>query len=284
MLRSNIILLRFPFSIFLMPVYWFALSGVAGINYVNAVLIFIILHLIIYPSSNGYNSYMDRDEGSIGGIENPPPPTKQLFYITVAMDFLGILLSACIGWFFMAGIILYILASRAYSYRGIRLKQYPFIGYATVIIFQGGWVYAMVSSCAGNHFPYPSDFIGMIAASLLVGSFYPLTQIYQHAQDKADGVITISNVLGYRGTFFFSFLVFSTSLLMIGLYFQQHNMIERFLFFTFFFIPVLIYFTWWLYKVHKNIIFANYSNTMKMNIIASACTNAAFIYLFIIQH
>jgi 1,4-dihydroxy-2-naphthoate octaprenyltransferase len=37
---------------------------------------------------------------------------------------------------------------------------------------------------------------GMIAASLLIGGFYPLTQIYQHRQDKEDGVRTLSMLLG----------------------------------------------------------------------------------------
>ena len=70
MLRSSTIqLLRFHFSFFLMPLYWFALSQVATIQTRDAVFIFIILHLLVYPSSNGYNSYMDRDVGSIGGVK-----------------------------------------------------------------------------------------------------------------------------------------------------------------------------------------------------------------------
>jgi 1,4-dihydroxy-2-naphthoate octaprenyltransferase len=28
------------------------------------------LALLIYPASNAYNSYFDKDEGSIGGFEN----------------------------------------------------------------------------------------------------------------------------------------------------------------------------------------------------------------------
>ena len=69
--RSTIQLLRFHFSFFLMPVYWFALSQVVRPNAGRALLIFLILHLLIYPSSNGFNSYMDRDEGSIGGLKSP---------------------------------------------------------------------------------------------------------------------------------------------------------------------------------------------------------------------
>ena len=73
--KSTIQLLRFPFSFFLLPVYLFALSQVPSPHWGHALLIFFILHLLVYPASNGYNSYMDRDESSIGGIKQPLQPT-----------------------------------------------------------------------------------------------------------------------------------------------------------------------------------------------------------------
>src|SRR5579863_8479164 len=101
--RSTIQLLRFHFSFFLMPVYWFALSQLVYTNWPRATLIFIILHLLVYPASNGYNSYMDRDQTSIGGLKNPLQPTKQLFYVTVIMDVVALVLSAFISIYFLAG-------------------------------------------------------------------------------------------------------------------------------------------------------------------------------------
>lgn len=135
--RSTLQLLRFHFAFFLMPVYWFALSQVPERNWFRALLVFIVLHLLVYPASNGYNSYMDRDENSIGGIRNPLRPTRQLFFVSIAMDIAAVLLGLLVSIYFAAGVALYILASRAYSYRGIRLKKYPFAGYLTVVIFQG---------------------------------------------------------------------------------------------------------------------------------------------------
>ena len=147
MLRfSTIQLLRFHFSFFLMPVFWFALSQVTNINAQDTLLVFFILHVLVYPSSNGYNSYMDRDTGSIGGIEKPESPTRQLFIVSVCMDLSAVVLSLFISKYFFTGILLYILASRAYSYRGIRLKRYPFTGYITVIFFQGAVTYFLVKT------------------------------------------------------------------------------------------------------------------------------------------
>src|SRR5258708_37512609 len=111
---STLQLLRLHFSFFLMPVYWFALSQVADRDWGRALLIFIILHGLVYPASNGYNSYMDRDTGSIGGIKHPLQPTRQLFQLTLIMDGLALLLACLVSPWFATGLACYILASRAY--------------------------------------------------------------------------------------------------------------------------------------------------------------------------
>ena len=142
--RSTIQLLRFHFSWFLMPVYWFALSFVENINVSRAILVFVILHLLVYPSSNGYNSFMDRDTDSVGGLKSPLQPTNQLFFVSVVMDFIAIALSFFISGLFTSCVLIYIICSRLYSYRGVRLKQYPLPGYFTVIINQGSLTFFMV--------------------------------------------------------------------------------------------------------------------------------------------
>ncbi len=281
--KSTIQLLRFHFSIFLMPVYWFALTQLVNINWLNAALIFFILHLLVYPSSNGYNSYMDRDTSPIGGLANPLQPTKQLFYTTVVMDVAAVILSVFISSWFAAGILLYIIGSRLYSYRGVRLKQYPVIGYLTVITLQGGLVFWMVYHGSSVLLKTNMPVAGMLAASLLIGGFYPLTQIYQHKQDKADGVTTISSLLGYRKTFVFCATVYSVAMLFVGYTFFSSLMIKEFFILLIFFLPILVYFFWWAAKVWRSESFADFKHTMQMNVLASVCTNAAFITILIMN-
>jgi 1,4-dihydroxy-2-naphthoate polyprenyltransferase len=279
--KSTIQLLRFHFSFFLMPVYWFALSQADTINTGNAVLVFVILHLVIYPSSNGYNSYMDRDTESIGGIKTPMKPTKELFYSSLVLDMLAIGLSFLVSLYFALAAITYIAASRAYSYRGIRLKQYPFIGYFTVIIFQGAVTFFMViHGCSGDK-TTDISLIDMLIASLLIGGFYPLTQVYQHKQDKEDGVTTLSMKLGYNGTFVFTAVIYTTAMLLLAYQLFSVSRQKEFFIVQLFFLPVLVYFFWWFHKVYHNQLAANFVNTMRMNLLASACTNAAFIVLFL---
>src|ERR1044071_9614434 len=90
---SSIKLLRIPFSFFLSPIYFFALGMCPQIDWPRAILVFIILHFLIYPASNGYNSYMDKDTGPIGGLEKPPAPSRQLYFITIVLDGVGFGLS-----------------------------------------------------------------------------------------------------------------------------------------------------------------------------------------------
>lgn len=283
MQSSTIQLLRFHFSFFLMPVYWYALSQTTHINQAHALSIFIILHLLVYPASNGYNSYMDRDTESVGGIKNPKQPTRQLFYASILLDIVAMAFSMLISSYFTIGLLAYILASRAYSYRGIRLKQYPIIGYLTVIIFQGGVTFFLVMHGCSVEKTLQIPWMGMLAASLLIGGFYPLTQIYQHKQDKADGVTTLSILLGYKGTFIFTAVVYAAAVATMGYQLYDAETLKAFFQIQIFFIPVLVYFFWWFKKVVTEQDAANFVNTMRMNILASTCTNAAFITLFLIE-
>jgi 1,4-dihydroxy-2-naphthoate polyprenyltransferase len=281
MQRSTIQLLRFPFSFFLLPVYLFALSRVLYTNWWHALLIFFILHLLVYPASNGYNSYMDRDQTPIGGIEKPLAPTLELYIVTLLMDIVAVGLGLFISHYFALGILLYILASRAYSYRGIRLKKYPFIGYLTVIVFQGALTYWLVYH--GCHAPVtvavPGS--GLLASSLLIGGFYPLTQVYQHEADQKDGVKSISRRLGYRGTFIFTAIVYTIAFIVLAYHFFSELDWNKFFVLATCMLPILVYFFIWARKVWKDTRAASFRNTMRMNVLASVCTNTGFVILVI---
>jgi 1,4-dihydroxy-2-naphthoate polyprenyltransferase len=278
---STVKLLRIPFSFFLSPIYFFSLAWVPGIDWGSALLVFFILHLLVYPASNGYNSYMDRDTESIGGLEKPPPPSRELYILTILLDCAGVLLSLLIDPLFATVMLLYIGASKAYSYRGIRLKRFPVLSYLVVIAFQGAVTCWLVyyGSSAGQDPVVPWQ--AMLICGLLVGGFYPLTQIYQHQQDKDDGVITISYKLGYTGTFIFCALVYLAAWLLMAQFFIHNGQELQLLLTGIFFIPIIVYFIKWFLQVRRDPGAASFKNTMKMNWIAATCTNISFFILLI---
>ncbi|HEU4903453.1 MAG TPA: UbiA family prenyltransferase [Flavisolibacter sp.] len=284
LLRSTIQLLRFHFSLFLLPVYLFALSQAPAIELKNALLSFFILHLLVYPSSNGYNSYMDRDETPIGGLASPLQPTKQLFYVSVIMDLLAIALSWFISLAFVAGIVLYILASRAYSYRGIRLKKYPVVGFLTVFLFQGALVFFLTFHAATGAVLHRTPHLPLLLSSLLIGALYPLTQIYQHEEDRRDGVTTISYLLGKKGTFLFSMSLFLVATACMYLLFRSQDRLNYFYLYLLYLLPVVLFFLYWMSRVWQDEKAADFRNSLRMNLLSTLCTAAFFITLLVLNH
>jgi len=276
---NTLILLRIPFSLFLMPVYLFSLASLNHIDFFNAAIAFVALHLFIYPASNGYNSYMDNDTSSIGGLKNPPEASESLFYVSLVFDIIGLLLCSLISIGFGLLILLYVLASRAYSFKGIRLKKFPFTSWITVSFFQGSYLFFVLflglsSNIQEEVFPSVLFFV----PSLLIGASYPLSQIYQHKEDKQAGDITLSLLLGYNGTFIFSATLF---VLATVLFFIQTQLITtkflHFYWFQAFLMPSVLFFVWWAFSTHKDKKLANYKNTMTMNFISSILLSCYFI-------
>ena len=236
MLATALRLLRLPFSVYLMPVFWFALAFVpvscssstknSVIDFDSflgweaspwqAVVVFLILHLLVYPASNGFNSLHDRDTGPIGGLADPPPPPPVLRQLVMVLDTLALVLALQINLTFAALLVAYIMVSRAYSAPPLRLKARPYLGTAAVVVFQGLIMYLAVQAGSGvpaNWLWSGTNLIIGAGTSLLLLGSYPLTQVYQHDEDAARGDLTLSRVLGVAGTFRFARIV---SLLGVG--------------------------------------------------------------------
>lgn len=282
--KSTLLHLRFHFSFFLLPVFLFAVSQSPVVNIPHTILAFFILHFLVFPSSNGYNSYHDKDTGSIGLLKNPPPVSKNLLYCTNAMDIIAIIAGFLISPWFSILVAGFIGMSRAYSNRRIRLKRYPILAFIIVAFFQGGYVYIItLVATSGLHDFDPiftsSNLRALLISSLFVGSIYPLTQIYQHTSDKNDGVITLSYRLGYIGSFIFSMALFLFASVLMYIHFSIMQNINSFLLFSIIMLPVFIYFLFWIYKVKTNKKYAAYEYSMLMNVITSMCMNAFFLIL-----
>ena len=224
---------------------------------------------------------MDRDKTAIGGLKYPMQPTRQLFLVSLLMDLMAIAFSLFISKEMALGILFYILASKAYSYRGIRLKKYPVIGFLTVFVFQGAVIFFIVyNACKGDR-EINIPMLPCIDSSLLIGALYPLTQIYQHEADKDDGVITISYLLGKKGSFIFSGVLFLMATVLLYYYFNKRNELINFFYFLLYTAPVVLFFGYWLWRVWTNAAEANFRNSLRMNIISMLCTSGYFAFLII---
>jgi 1,4-dihydroxy-2-naphthoate octaprenyltransferase len=248
--------------------------------------VLVIVHLFLYPASNGFNSYFDKDEKSIGGIKNPPPVNISLYYLALLFDVLAIALGIIyVNPTFGIMLFIYGLASKAYSHPAIRLKKYPWGGWLITGFFQG--FFMILTFYVGiNNFNMETTLsfkviIAGILASVMLWGNYPMTQIYQHEEDAKRGDKTLSLTLGILGTFHFTIIAFGiASLGFLVFFFQFYDGKYSIAFLSFLF-PVVVYFLFWYFKVRSNRDNANYSHTMWLNFISAFCLNAFFIYFFL---
>ncbi|MDX5321490.1 MAG: UbiA family prenyltransferase, partial [Bacteroidota bacterium] len=195
-----------------------------------------------------------------------------------------IALSMALSPIFALMIGLYILASRLYSNRRIRIKKYPVFGFIWVSFFQGAFVYWTVQTGISAEMVLPefsSQPFAKLVSSLLLGAIYPLTQVYQHESDRKDGVQTLSMLLGYRGTFFFTAILFALANGFAYLHFSSMATVRSFMWMQLFFIPVTLYFLYWFYQVWKNEQAADFIHAMRMNLLASMCLNVYYLTLIL---
>ena len=247
---------------------------------------FIILHLFLYPASNGYNSYFDKDEKSIGGLKNPPPVKKGLYYVSLVLDGIAIVLGFIkIGMLFAAMLFIYGLVSKMYSHPLIRLKKYPIGGWLITGFFQGFFTFLMCYAGINNfNLETVLDVKVLIPAalsSIMLWGNYPMTQIYQHEEDAKHDDYTLSRMLGTRGTFFFVQAVFALAIIGFVLYFASDFGVRFSYDFLLALAPVLLFFTYWFYRVWHDESKANFRNTMWLSFISATCLNGFFIYFFL---
>jgi 1,4-dihydroxy-2-naphthoate octaprenyltransferase len=284
MKMSTLLHLRIPFSFYLLPVFLFAFSISENVSITNFIIVAIALHVFLYPASNGYNSYFDKDEESIGGLKHPPEVSKELYWYALAFDLVALFLGLFIGWQFVTMLLLYGLISKAYSNPLIRLKKMPYIGWIIAGFFQGYFTFIMVY-LGVNDISFFETFkiqiqLPAILSSLLLWGSYPMTQIYQHAEDKKRGDITISLKLGRLGTFHFTAVAFFIATQgFLYFYYESYSIYHAVCYFVFL-TPVLGYFGYWYFKSRKNISEVNFTNTMKLNFISALSLNLFFLCFY----
>lgn len=287
-LRHILLHFRFPFSWLLMPVFMYAISQVLPSSYQlgQVLLLWSIWHIWVYPASNAFNSYFDKDEGSIGGLEHPPPVSVQLYRASVLWMFISLLLAACLGYRVLLGVGIYTLASVLYSHPYVRLKRYPWLGWVVVVFFQGAWVYMMIVwQLLGNQlvFSWKQHSFAALLSSCMLAGLYPLTQVYQHDEDRRRGDQTLSLILGVRATFRFAMLFFVLSafghvcyaiLFADALYIMVVGGLL---------LPAMLYFVYWYRSVRRSGQI-NYHDVMRMSIWSATLLNAAFGTLYLLHY
>jgi 1,4-dihydroxy-2-naphthoate octaprenyltransferase len=277
--------LRVPFSFFLLPIFWFAVSQSPSPDLWRLVAVLLIVHLLLYPASNAYNSYFDKDEGSIGGLETPPPVTKTLYWVSWVLDIVALVLGAFVSWPFVIYLLIYGFVTKAYSHDRIRLKKYPILSWLLISSLQGGVTYIMTYISINDlpllAFTEPRLLFGGLLGTLNLMALYPVTQVYQHEEDARRGDRTFSLLLGVRGTFICAIAMYLLSLIAFYTYFEGGSYFWIYLLFL---SPAVIYFLRWFWLVYQDANRADYRSTMTMMWLSGICLNSFFVLLIFLTH
>ncbi len=149
-----------------------------------------------------YNSAWDRDTGPVAYLRRPPQPPPGLAHAAFAAMLAGALLGGlAVGPRFGAVTAACVMLSVLYSHPDPRLKARPgldllvnMVGYGAATTLAG----LVAGRVATGVEPGPHGAWLVGGFGLLFGSFYPLTQIYQTAADRARGDRTLVTALGVR--------------------------------------------------------------------------------------
>ena len=283
--RSTWVHLRIKYSFFLLAIVFYAFSITPLVSYVDFGILLLVLGVGIFPSSQGYNSYFDRDEGSVGGLEAPPKVTQDLYWVSILFESVGLFVSLfCFGKEVFLLLFVYGIFSKLYSHPSTRLKARPYLGWITVILFQGPVIFlatrlALSPEVRGNlkYLYRPEMLVPMGISALIMSGSYPLTQIYQHEEDAKRGDHTLSRMLGIQGTFIFSgvsYLLASVFLL------WQWGFSGMAAFAAVMMFPSMLFFVKWYQKVKKDHQLADFKHLHQFLKLSSGSVT----FMFLAQH
>jgi 1,4-dihydroxy-2-naphthoate octaprenyltransferase len=193
-LKTLLVHLRLHFQLLLAPVFlWGWLIAGGGLS--PAVLLgFVSFHAFLYSGATAFNSYYDRDEGPIGGLEHPPKVVPALLPFSLTVQAVGWLLAFFVNLPFGLVYGAFVGLSVAYSHPRVRLKAHPLASLAVVGFGQGAL--AFVAAWAATRGEVASAWsvdgaLGAAAAVLLILALYPLSQLYQIDEDAGRGDRTV---------------------------------------------------------------------------------------------
>lgn len=220
--------------------------------------LYTILLALIFPASNGYNSFYDRDQESIGGLEVPPPITVDLLLWSLALESLALSLVFYLEGFQIFGLLfLYGIVSKLYSHPRTRWKANPWLSTLSVCFFQGALIFFVMKISLGEVID-AKNILGAFISTLFIAAAYPITQIYQHDEDARRGDLTLSRVLGIERTFFFSLSTFILSEGLMLFYFRDPVILLVLLACN---LPAIFFLFRWMRNSQNNLAHANFRQT-----------------------
>jgi len=191
--------LRLPFQLTLAPIFLWGAFLARPDPVGRIALAFIAFHFFLYTGITAFNSWYDRDEGPIGGLEHPPAIHPSLLPLSLVLQAIGLILTLPVGGPFLLLYLIFVMLGVLYSHPRTRWKANPWLSALVVCGGQGGL--GFLAGWAAAHGQMASalgevGLLGLLSAAFTTFGMYPLTQVYQIEEDARRGDRTLCVILG----------------------------------------------------------------------------------------
>jgi len=216
--------LRLHYQLFILS-GGFLLGGFLSpsMDWFSFLLQFINVHVLLFGGATAYNSYWDKDEGPIGGLKHPPKMKPWMWFLSILMQALGLLIALAAGSLFVGIYALSMLLFWLYSTPHARWKGDPIKSLVAIGVSTGTNSLLMGYLAAGMHALPVTVFVAALGVALVVLSLYPTSQLYQMEDDRRRGDHTFALRYGFKGVYRFFVITFSVGVILISsAIFNQH--------------------------------------------------------------
>ncbi len=241
---------------------------------------FINVHVLLFGGATVFNSWHDKDEGPIGGLQNPPKMKKWMRDLSLILQFAGLLWALLAGYFYSGFYLLSILLFWLYSTPVARWKGRPLLSLLAIGISTGTNSLIMGALAAGAGPDALIIFAG-IGTAFMILSLYPVSQIYQIADDRKRGDITFASEYGLDGVRWFNALTFilGVAIITFVLYYLYRPLSMVFLVIG---ILVWLILLWWIRTLSMDR--DQYNQVMKIKYLVSGSFVLFIVTALMIRH
>lgn len=179
--------------------YLLAALFVDEVNWPQYGLQFLNVHVLLFGGATVYNSWWDKDEGPVGGLESPPKMQRWMWPVSLVIQFLGLYWAIYVGWNFALIYAISMVLFWLYSSPLVRWKGKPILSLIAIGVSTGTNSFFLGYLAAGG---YPitlyEDLIALGVACLVL-SLYPVSQVFQTEDDMNRGDETFAAKYGLKG-------------------------------------------------------------------------------------
>jgi 4-hydroxybenzoate polyprenyltransferase len=164
---------------------------------------FINVHVILFGTATVYNSFWDKDEGAIGGLQQPPPMQSWMWWAGWILQLGGVFWAMTVSWLYLGIYVFSAILFWLYSTPLARWKSHPIKSLWAIALSTGTNSFLLGYLASGHLHVSITAITVALGVALILVSMYPISQLFQVEEDRKRGDRTFAVVYGMKGVRWF---------------------------------------------------------------------------------